>query len=634
MSDPLDDLRNLEAARPGRLAPTEVRRRGDRMRTRRTVLRVVTAAAAVAVIASGGAVVAGSLTSTGPQPAPAPAPPSPAHPSPTTSPPAEEPPPEGWLTGIPHGFPIGLGLPEPGGDVPEWERADGPATPLSGIACAESEDLPAGPVDGLRVEVAPPDESQWRHLLLFADAATAVEAQAALLSSADRCSEGAQSGPDDQLSPEEVRWTVGEAVSGGTHVVDIEGALHARGTDVRVPGRVLTRVVRVGNAVLVDRRDSASSATGMDTEVRAFTADVEAVTEEMCVFSPDGCSRKPGDVDAAEPDGLEPEPLPYAITVETLEEHTGQDGWMSTQGVLDEPMVCAEESTEALAGNRTDTRQYARFDDEGFTLGMATTTVLDFSSSTEAPDGFERAADWLTTCDEPLDRRHRIFSADEAYGAVHSGSWTTGPWRWRTVMSAAPEVCEECDAAWNHHQGVALGGERLVIVQVSTRGDLQRSVDEADSPMPGLLEAAAALAAGRRSGSATEPFGPVGVRGVELGMRPGEATDGKALIVGGSRCQAFLLRGPGRPADNIDGFVERGLGVAVLFARVGMTTAEGVGLGSSRDDVLAALPGGEDLVPGYRVRVPGYPDRYYQLGFEDGRVVSLVLALDEQTCVG
>lgn len=293
MSDPLDELRSLEgAATRGRLAPAEVRRRGDRMRLRRAVVQAVTAATAVAVIASGGAVVARNLTGADPQPAPAP---SPTHPSPTPSPsPVADPPRAGWLTSIPVGFPVDRGLPEPGGDVPEWEWAEGPDAPLAEVACGGTENVGALPVDGLRVQARPPDESEWRHLLLFADAGASAEAHGNLLMSAVRCSEGVQGAPDDRNGPEEVRWSVTQTARGGTVVVDVEGAFYAGGTDVRVPGRVLGRVVRIGNALLVARLDSASSGTGRDAEVRAFDADVEALVEQMCVFSVDGCAQAPG----------------------------------------------------------------------------------------------------------------------------------------------------------------------------------------------------------------------------------------------------------------------------------------------------------------------------------------------------
>ena len=621
MRDPFDDLKGLEGLSRPPLPAEEVRRRGDRLRRRRTALQAVGAAAAVALIASGGVLATGGETGTGPDIGPAERTGAPA-PSPTAE--AAE---HTWITTLPDGFPLDWALPEPGGDVPEPEWDEGPGTALSAVACGENDALPAPPTDGLRVQVSPPDESVWRHLLLFENDTAATDARAALLSTAERCSEGQQGGTEDQLSPEEVRWSVSQSPRAETPVIDVEGAFYARGTDSRVPGRILTRVVQVGNALLVARRDSASSATGTDPEARAFTGDVDALADLMCVFSAAGCGSDRDDA----ADDLEPEPLPYAINPDTLTRHTGEAGWTSTQGILEQPMVCAEESTEALAGDRTDTRMYARFDDEGTTVGMATTTVLDFSPSTEATAAFDRATDWLTTCDEPLDRDHPVV--DGGLGEVHSGSWTTGPHVWRTVTTAAPEICDDCDAVWHHHQGVALAGERLVIVQVSTPGKGHDPTTASNEPLPDLLQAAAGLAAGGTS--STDTFGPEGMGGLDLGTSTSQGP-GAALVdvLGGARCQAFRLRGPGRPANNVDGFSEGERGVVVLFARTGMTTPQGVGLGSSRQDVLEAHPGGEDLVPGYRVAVDGQPGTHYQFGFEDGRVVSLILARDDQGCIG
>ncbi|HEX6248939.1 MAG TPA: hypothetical protein VFZ64_13795 [Nocardioidaceae bacterium] len=301
MRDPFEELKNLNVAGPA-LPAHEVRRRGDRMRRRRTALQAVGAAAAVAVIASGGAMMTGSLTSTTPPAGPAtptpvetpsssPAPEQtePPEPSPTPAPepePTPGPTPEGgWRTAVPDGFPIARGLPEAGGDIPAWEWSVGPGTQLSAVACGEREKLPARPVDGLRVAVEPPDESAWRHLLLFEDAATAAEAHGRLLASAGNCPDVVQ----DRTSPDEIRWFLSQSARGRTPVIDVEGRVYAGGSDVRVPGRVLTRVVQVGNAVLVARLDSASSGIGRDAEARGLTSDVETLIGEMCVFAADGC---------------------------------------------------------------------------------------------------------------------------------------------------------------------------------------------------------------------------------------------------------------------------------------------------------------------------------------------------------
>jgi hypothetical protein len=288
MRDPLGELRNLAGnLTPQPLPAEEVRRRGDRLRRRRTLVQAVGAAAAVAAVVSGGAFVTGNLSTTPVPPGPAEQSSSPA-PSPTADLSRQA-----WLTGIPDDVSLTRGLPEAGGDVPDWEWAEGPDTPLSAIACGENEPLPARPVDGLRVTVAPPDESRWRHLLLFEDAATAAEALRDLLSSAGQCSEGPQGVPEDQLGPEQVRWTFSETLQGRTSIIDVEGAFYARGTDTRVPGRILARAVQVGNALLVARLDTASSTSGPDADARAFASDVEGIAAQMCVFAADPCQDAP-----------------------------------------------------------------------------------------------------------------------------------------------------------------------------------------------------------------------------------------------------------------------------------------------------------------------------------------------------
>lgn len=639
MRDPFDDLRGLEGTSRPPLPPSEVRRRGDRLRRRRTALQVVVAAAAVAVIASGGVLVTGDRTGTGPPPPPATQLPQP---RPT------------WVTEIPSRLEAALRTSLPGGPL----RDDSLDARWVGLPCSNEKeaDLEAArngrtkPWESLgSTWLAGPDDRRTdadlrmlfqlgevhsAQLVLYPDADTATEAMAAIREQGETC------GSTSPSPATELRWSVRPLFLGDDGVL-LSGGDFATGTDERVPGRMLVAVVRRGNAVLAAARSDESPAELDDRGAdgaRDLVDRTRRLAEQMCVFSPGGCA----DVSApADPNGpLEPEALPYAISPEDLERHTGESGWTSTQGILEQPMVCAEESTEALAGDRTDTRMYARFDDDGATVGMATTTVLDFEPSTWAADGFERAAGWLHTCDQPLDRDHPVV--DGGLGAVHSGSWSTGRYVWRTVTTPAPEVCDDCGLVWHHHQGVALGGDRLVILQVSTPGVAEQSGRVTAGPLPDMLRAAAALAAGATdapgstaTGPATETFGPDGVRGLDLGA---DVTGGRGSalvdVVGGSRCQAFRLRGPGRPANNVDGFAERRRGVVVLLAREGMTTPQGVGLGSSRQAVLDAHPGGEDLVPGYRVAVPGRPGSSYRFGFDGDRVVSLMLARDGQRCIG
>jgi hypothetical protein len=201
----------------------------------------------------------------------------------------QEPAPSTSLTEVPAGLPVEQGLPEAGGDVPEWTWADGPDVPVSAVACGGPEDLTATrPVDSLRVEVAPPDENAWRHLLLFADDASAGQAYAQLRSSAIVCAEMAGG---DSTEPMAMQWSFTQAREGKQRTLEIDGRMYATDTDVRVPGRAITRVVQVGNALLVARVDDASSAVEDDDVVRDLETDVSSVAEEMCVFATTPCER-------------------------------------------------------------------------------------------------------------------------------------------------------------------------------------------------------------------------------------------------------------------------------------------------------------------------------------------------------
>lgn len=485
MSDPLDELKNLgKVSRPGRLAPQEVRRRGDRMRRRRTAVQALTAAAAVLAIASGGALAAGNLTSTAPRPVDPAAPTSSADPSATTSPSpspstapavASEIPedfplardidaPEGvyatdlqrddttdqswyalpctdpdeqvsfagderrtaarlvrvagdvwaksrqllvyddfaaaeraftqlgrslsdcsrtgdtptgarpmhwsvenmsgnedtpawviaqgssvddgshpyfvdltatqvgrsifvswsgrgqkerlpwqrledshqvvlraawclWMQGPcgsvttqdPETFSketIARGLPNPGGDVPEWTWTEG--DPLSATACGGPEDLPSRPATSIRVEVSPPDENAWRHLLVFDDEKAAATALDQLRSSAVVCNELLGTSADDPTDPSEMRWTATD-LPGSPDVLAIDGLAYADRTETRVPGRVLTRAVQVGKAVLVAQISDASSGGVDDAVATNLTEDVRSIAGDLCGFADGSC---------------------------------------------------------------------------------------------------------------------------------------------------------------------------------------------------------------------------------------------------------------------------------------------------------------------------------------------------------
>jgi len=182
---------------------------------------------------------------------------------------------------------ITRGLPEPGGDVPEWAWSEG--EPLRPVACGGAEDLPDEPVANDAVEVFPPDEHASRHLLVFRTEGAAVAALEQLRSSAVVCNELVGSAPDDDpTDPSETRWTLQE-YDGSPVVLGIDGLTYADGTDTLVPGRTLTRAVQVGRALLVAQVSDGSSAGGDDEVAARLTADVAGIAGEMCSFTDVGC---------------------------------------------------------------------------------------------------------------------------------------------------------------------------------------------------------------------------------------------------------------------------------------------------------------------------------------------------------
>src|SRR6476659_78805 len=97
MSDLFDPLRDMTREPASSLPATEVRRRGDRQRRRRTAVQVIGGAAAVAVVAFGALTVADRSPSTSRE-----VPPASQGPSPTPA--------AGPVTRVPDGFPLDDGM--------------------------------------------------------------------------------------------------------------------------------------------------------------------------------------------------------------------------------------------------------------------------------------------------------------------------------------------------------------------------------------------------------------------------------------------------------------------------------------------------------------------------------------------
>jgi hypothetical protein len=123
--DPLDTLSRLADGQAGPMLPAlEVRRRGDRLRRRRTGLRALGGALAVAVVLGGVALTTGMDGGTTPEPAPATQ-----SPRPTTA---------ATAMAIPAWFPLDQGYPDPGGDGSVTGPSSSPAAAFAPIeACGQ-----------------------------------------------------------------------------------------------------------------------------------------------------------------------------------------------------------------------------------------------------------------------------------------------------------------------------------------------------------------------------------------------------------------------------------------------------------------------------------------------------------------
>lgn len=481
MRDPFEEMRKLSAGLSvDPLPAAEVRRRGDRMRRRRTAFSAVGAAAAVAVIASGGLFVSHGLTSTTPQPGPATRTPGRVEqtlsPSPSPSPVPGPAPEQGWVTEIPADFPLTAGLPEPGGDVPERVTSEHPTEPLSPVACGDRPtETPQGGLrtDSRRVEVSPPDAREWRHLILFQDAEAAQQAYDQVRSDVVVCAE--QSPVGDSTEPAETRWSFSERTEDGVTVGQSSGLSYAAGSQVRVPGRSLAEFVRVGNALLVARLDDASSAVDTDEDAADLLADVDTVVAAMCVFALDACepaARVPAPVES-EPTVVTPEPAPLpapepepvltkgnlatAGEIPTLER---AGAWRATETTGVPTLACQPARLSSLGPVESLFREFRTAGAEG-PLAETNTAVLLFGDEASAASAFETVLGWVHTCENRLDESRKVLF-EESYDVGPALVDADG--RWREIHLSAPEVCTDCDAVWFTRQGVALLGDRLVVV--------------------------------------------------------------------------------------------------------------------------------------------------------------------------
>jgi hypothetical protein len=178
--------------------------------------------------------------------------------------------------------------------------------------------------------------------------------------------------------------------------------------------------------------------------------------------------------------------------------------------------------------------------------------------------------------------------------------------------------------------------------------DVDSPAPRAATTPPPVTTAPAATTASPASALPPPNLGPEGYGALKLGMTKAQAR-ATGLVTGLGAGDAGECGGPGDgrlhggdPADrdSLPGwlaFSSRSNRLVAIYAIPGVRTPEGIGLGSTYDELHAAYPAWEAIGPdptnGRRgVDVRGNPDAHYRIVVRDHKVRQLSLDSDEQDC--
>lgn len=501
--DAIRQLRELAAEgrrRADGLPGDRVRELGTRRHRRRIAATVAAASMAVVVVAGGAFTATAGLTGASDDPQPAETPsvvPSPAVKT-TGAPMVVEavdntPPPGGWVTEIPAGYPLDRDLPDLGGDG----RLSGPVQHLGvpGFHPCDSAGFPgdADTTDTLGLlRYTAPELRQQRQLVLFPDAAQAHAAVQQVVTDVRDC-------PREDLA-DGVGYRVHDWRS--TDLGDI-GVLTVTHVGQQGFGLVLGseqhHLVRVGNAVLMVA-ESGEQLPDSPTErrwVRERTHLVDTLTDDMCVFAQRPCRRKASPsiteqgprpspkeaTTAAEPStraepSPRPEPAPTTRPVPTLPRSVlptrAQTRYYEPGDLVPRSTVHGEGDgyvSVCQRGSLTDlgaTDMWRR--DFGFRRGgdmVMRSAALQFADARTAASAYATLRSWADGC------RRTILERPEFDRADVNGRWyDTGPGEQRfTVLGYGPVPGDRYrEMRFFDPTGIALVGDRIAVLSLVVAG--------------------------------------------------------------------------------------------------------------------------------------------------------------------
>lgn len=456
MHDPIRDLESFptDGVTVNPLSPSEVRRRGDRLRRRHHAAAAVAGVAAIAVVAVPIAVFAGGADQRGQEPS---------YVGPSTTEPgltrdAGE---VSWRTDIPEGFPLAAGYPEANGDDGSPVTVAPDAVGARKLSmCGETFWAEGAEVDRLGARYrGEAEDSRGRTLLLLRDdrAATAVFDQA------EQALAGCPEDRDRHFTSE------GDALGVGDQRLVMTERYWM--PDVRGYSTGLTTYVlaRVGNAVLLatEYGEAGGSSETMQAAIDHAAAQASALVNEMCVFAEHPCVVE---TEPAPPAELDDGNLALARDLPPLE---GMP-WRQVEPQTVPTLACQGDWLTELGPWEVASREFrvsaASADDD---LGMVNTAVLRFSDRDLADRAYETVLGWLETCPGSLAPARPTVNDEVAPVSIDLGPDAPAVDRAHRVLVAwqPPDFCPEgCDMAWFEHDVVAQVGDRLVFVSEAEAG--------------------------------------------------------------------------------------------------------------------------------------------------------------------